>query len=107
MMQKQLEQMGFPSPQPPKIYSQRYTEGLLRILITLLLAVGFRVLGQGFGAAAQIWICAYLGTVGLVYALKLPKEFSVGNEIQLCFQHFLAFFVVYMLVDNGIMTFSQ
>lgn len=99
--------MGFPSPQPQKVYTQRFAEGFMRILITIILAAGTRVMGQEFLMSTQIWIFAYLLTVGVMYVLKMPKEFSVGNEIQLCFQHFVAFFVIFMLVDNGMMIFSQ
>jgi hypothetical protein len=107
MMQKQMEQLGLPTPQPPKQYKQRYPESLGRILSSLAWSVISRAIGIPLLQAIQIWFLLYLVVVVVLYALRLPKEFAIGNEIQLCFRHCVAFAVVYVLIDNGISTFSE
>lgn len=103
-MRKQMEALGFPTPQPATIYVQQYAESLSRILLTMIWAVAARIFELDFMASAGTWASAYVVLVLLLYVLKIPKEFALSNEVELMFRHSVAYLVVFMLVDNGITT---
>jgi hypothetical protein len=107
MMQKQLEGMGFPTPQPPKEYHQRYPESLTRLSLSLLVGLLIRLIQAPLSFGCTVWLVTYLSAVVGLYLMNVPKGFAVGHEIQLLFQHFCAFFLIYIFVDNAISTFAE
>jgi hypothetical protein len=102
-----MESMGFPTPQPPKEYHQRYAESLTRISLSLLVGLLSRLLSFSLLWGFAVWAVVYLFAVIVLYSLKIPKIFSVGHEIQLFFQHFCALFLIYVLLDNAISAFAK
>lgn len=105
--QNPLEQMGFPSPQPPKVYEQRYSEGTVKILATIALAIAVRMANVDYAVGMGAWLAAYTVIVVVLYAMKVPKEFSLGNEIQLAIEHGVAFFIVYLFAHNAVLAFGN
>jgi hypothetical protein len=76
------------------------------MLVTMIWGVLSRLLGIPFVITSGVWAGAYLIIVVLLYFAKIPKEFAVGNEIQLFLQYYCAFIVLYVFVDNGIALFK-
>ena len=102
-----FEQMGLPTPQPPKEYVQRYVEGAVKAIATLIIAALVRICNIDIVVGASAWAAAYLALVVILYAFGVPKEFAIGNEVQLGIQHLVAFFVAFLYIDNGISTFGN
>ncbi|KAK8882203.1 hypothetical protein M9Y10_044844 [Tritrichomonas musculus] len=107
MFGNMMEQMGLPQPIQVLPYEQRYKESFFRILITIIAGVVTRVVNLQFEICAVAWALSYVATVLLMYLFKVPKKFTVGTEFKFFLQYFLAFFIVYIFVDNGILTFSE
>jgi hypothetical protein len=76
------------------------------MLVTLVCGIFTRVFGIDFVISGAVWCVAYIIMVILLYIAKIPKEFAFGNEIQLLLQHYCAFIIVFVFVDNSIALFK-
>ena len=106
-VQKQMEELGLPMPLPPKEYTQVYKEALMRMIVTTIASIVTFVTHVNFYYGAGCWMAAYMVSVLLLYILKVPKEFSFMNEVMLSLKYFIAFFVIYIMIDNAVDCFDQ
>jgi hypothetical protein len=107
MMQSQMEAGGLPISQPAKEYRQRYPESLTRAALSLLFGLQIRLIRVSLFWGCIIWLAVYFLAVVALYWMKIPKVFAVGHEVQLLFQHFCAFLLTYVFIDNAISTFTK
>ncbi|OHS99286.1 hypothetical protein TRFO_34321 [Tritrichomonas foetus] len=74
------------------------------MLIPLFAAIISCAQNVPFQLACQIDIACYVATVVFLYILGIPRKFNLGNELKFLFQYFVAFVIVFVMVDNGIRT---
>lgn len=105
--QKQLEQMGFPTVQPPKIYKQTYKESVIRFLPTVLIGIIHSVLSIPLPISIGVWFLGYSISVSLILLKKIPKEITLTEEVKFIFSYFVLFLVTYLVVYNGLTAFND
>jgi hypothetical protein len=54
-----------------------------------------------------VWFAGYVAISVTVHVLHFASALHVGLELSLVFTYFLAYFVVYLFLDNGIAMFSE
>jgi hypothetical protein len=57
--------------------------------------------------AAPVWFTAYGGLTAVLFLADLSKSFHIGFELSLLTSYFIAYFILYVFIDNGIAVFTE
>ena len=94
------EQLGLPTPIPPKEYYQKYAEAGLKLLLSLAFSFVISFSGIPLQIGYGAWLASYVALVAVLYIKGVPVEFSIGNELSLCFTYFATTYAFHIAIDN-------